>query len=155
MSAEMRIGFRACCRFCIAAPYRCKGASKLAQSKAPAIFETGVEMPECNWINDFPNSVTICDLHGIILEMNSKAAETYREYGGRELVGKSLLDCHPEPARSKLMKLLESGEQNVYTIEKNGIKKLIYQALWYRDGRRCGAVELALEIPLNLPHFIR
>jgi hypothetical protein len=112
-------------------------------------------MAECEWAFDFPGSVMVCDLQGIVLEMNLKAANVYRDFGGMELVGKNLLDCHPEPARSKLVKLLESGESNVYTTAKNGIKKLIYQAPWYRDGRRWGMVELALEIPLDLPHFAR
>jgi len=108
-----------------------------------------------NWMIDFPNSVTVCDLRGIILEMNNKAVDVYREFGGRDLIGKNLLDCHREPARSKLVRLLESGESNVYTIEKNGTKKLIYQAPWYRGGQRCGMVELSLEIPPDLPHFVR
>jgi hypothetical protein len=34
----------ACCRLCIAASYRCKGASKLAHSKEPAIFEADSEV---------------------------------------------------------------------------------------------------------------
>ena len=44
---------------------------------------------------------------------------------------------------------------NVYTIEKHGIKKLIYQAPWYRDGEFAGLVELAIELPAELPHFVR
>jgi hypothetical protein len=108
-----------------------------------------------NWIKDFPGSIMICDLHGIILEMNAKAAQTYQKHGGMQLVGRNLLECHPEPARSKLMQLLETGDRNVYTIEKNGVKKLVYQAPWYQDGCRRGMVELALEIPFELPHFVR
>ena len=54
-----------------------------------------------NWIRDFPNAFTLCDLRGIVVEMNEKAAKAYRSYGGKELIGKSLLDCHPEPARSE------------------------------------------------------
>jgi hypothetical protein len=50
---------------------------------------------------------------------------------------------------------METGETNVYTIEKNGVMKLIYQAPWYRDGARMGIVELSLEIPFDLPHFLR
>jgi PAS domain S-box-containing protein len=108
-----------------------------------------------DWIHDFPDAITICDLQGIIMDMNEKAVVAFRTYGGKELIGKSLLDCHPEPARIKLLHLLQSGERNVYTIEKNGIHKLIYQAPWYRNGQRCGMVELALEIPSEIPHFLR
>ena len=112
-------------------------------------------MTGCDWIRDFQGSITVCDLHGIILEMNEKAAVAYQEYGGKELVGKNLLDCHPEPARDRLLQLLESGESNVYSIEKNGIRKLVYQAPWYRSNQRCGMVELVLEIPIDMPHFVR
>jgi len=108
-----------------------------------------------DWMRDFPNAVTVCDLEGIVMDLNEKAAAAYQEFGGRALIGKSLLECHPEPARGKLLKLLQSGEHNVYTIEKKGVRKLIYQAPWYRGEQRCGMVELALEIPLELPHFFR
>ena len=79
----------------------------------------------------------------------------FADDGGAALIGTNALDCHPEPARSKLDALLASGKANVYTIEKNGVKKLIYQAPWYRDGAYAGFVELSLEIPFELPHFVR
>ena len=112
-------------------------------------------MNRFDWIVDFEGAVTVCDLHGVVLDMNDKAAKSYRSYGGKELIGKSLLDCHPEPARSRLVSLLQSGKRNVYTIEKDGIKKLVYQAPWHRDNKRCGMVELVLDIPFELPHFVR
>jgi hypothetical protein len=112
-------------------------------------------MFEGEWIRSYPGSVTVCDLKGIVLEMNEKAAESYQKFGGKELIGKSLVDCHPEPAREKLLNLLRSGGRNAYTIEKNGIRKLICQAPWYRGNQRCGMVELAIEIPRELPHFVR
>ena len=108
-----------------------------------------------DWIEGFPGSVTVCDLHGVVMEINETAAAQYRKYGGKALVGKSLLDCHPEPARSKLLHLLDSGGYNTYTIEKNGIRKFIHQAPWYHNRQRCGMIELALEIPFDLPHFVR
>jgi len=107
------------------------------------------------WTANVPDSVMVCDLNGIILEMNDKAAEMYRKYGGMELVGKNLFDCHPEPARGKLKRLLETGDRNIYTIEKNGIRKMIYQVPWYQDGRRSGMIELSFEFPADLPHFVR
>ena len=112
-------------------------------------------MKEHEWIKEFPAAVTVCDEEGILLEMNDKAAKTLESDGGRKLIGSNMLDCHPEPARTKTERLLAAREKNVYTIEKNGIKKLIYQSPWYRDGKYAGFVELSLEIPLELPHFIR
>jgi hypothetical protein len=112
-------------------------------------------MTECAWVDEFVGAVTICNLSGIVVQMNNRAAELFSRHGGKSLIGQSLLDCHPEPARTKLLRLLQSGESNAYTIEKNGLKKLIYQAPWFKDGRRCGMIELSLEIPFDMPHFIR
>jgi transcriptional regulator with PAS, ATPase and Fis domain len=114
-----------------------------------------VHMNDFDWITDFPNAVTVCDLQGIVLAMNDRAAAGYREYGGSNLVGKSLIGCHPEPSQSRLLRLLQTGERNVYTIEKNGIRKLIHQAPWYHNEQRCGMIELVLEIPPAIPHFVR
>ena len=110
---------------------------------------------EPRWIKEWPAAVTICDEKGIILEMNDSAVETFADSGGRELVGTNVLDCHPEPARSKLKNLMDERRTNVYTIEKAGRKKLIYQAPWYKAGRFKGFVELSLELPEKIPHFIR
>ena len=112
-------------------------------------------MNELDWVKEFPAAVTVCDEGGILLEMNDKAAKTFEKDGGRKLIGSNMLDCHPEPARTKTERLLTAREKNVYTIEKNGVKKLIYQSPWYRNGEYAGFVELSLEIPFELPHFIR
>jgi PAS domain S-box-containing protein len=108
-----------------------------------------------NWYSEFNGAVTVCDIEGTIIEMNQKAIDGFHKYGGEELIGKSLLDCHPESAREKLVNLMHHQETNVYTIEKNGVKKLIYQSPWFVDGEFKGFVELSIEIPENMPHFIR
>ncbi|HTX80357.1 MAG TPA: PAS domain-containing protein [Longilinea sp.] len=108
-----------------------------------------------SWVKEFPGAVTVCDPDGIILAMNDRSAHTFADDGGLELIGKSLLDCHPEPARSKIKEMLEKQQSNIYTIEKKGKKKLIYQSPWYREGKFAGLVELSLEIPFEMPNFIR
>jgi transcriptional regulator with PAS, ATPase and Fis domain len=112
-------------------------------------------MEQHDWIKQFPAAVTVCDCKGVILDMNDKAARTFEKEGGRVLIGKNLLDCHPEPARSKVQSLLDTCQKNVYSIEKNGIKKLIYQCPWFENGQYAGFVELALEIPFEMEHFVR
>jgi uncharacterized protein YndB with AHSA1/START domain len=107
------------------------------------------------WVTEFPGAVTVCDRHGVILDMNDKAAATFDADGGRALVGSNLLDCHPEPSRSQVADLLVHPRVNAYTIEKRGIRKLIYQAPWFDNGACAGLVELSLEIPAALPHFVR
>jgi len=112
-------------------------------------------MADHEWVRAFPGAVTVCDRDGVILEMNARSVAVFADDGGAALLGTNVLDCHPEPARGKLAALLASGKTNVYTVEKRGVKKLIYQAPWYRDGTCAGFVELSLEIPFELPHFVR
>lgn len=107
------------------------------------------------WVKEFPGAVTACDTDGIILEMNDMAAISFEKDGGRKLIGLNVLDCHPDPVRDKLESLMDARKPNIYTIEKNGVKKLIYQTPWYKDGQYAGFVELSLEIPFEIPHFIR
>jgi len=107
------------------------------------------------WVKEFPGSVTVCDTRGRIVEMNDKSAEVFAKDGGAKLVGRNVLDCHPEPSRTELKGMLESARANVYTIQKNGKKKLIYQSPWYEDGRYAGFVEISVEIPWDMPHFNR
>jgi transcriptional regulator with PAS, ATPase and Fis domain len=112
-------------------------------------------MADHSWVQEFPASLTVCDPNGIILEMNNRAVKNYQEQGGIKLLGTNMLDCHTEPARTKTQRLLEARQANVYTIEKRGAKKLIYQTPWFKDGKYCGFVELSLELPVQMPHFVR
>lgn len=115
----------------------------------------GMTMQPGAWMKEFPGAITVCDAKGIILEMNDRACETFARDGGRDLVGSSVFDCHPEPAKSKLRRVLDDRSTNCYTTEKNGVKKLIYQAPWYEEGQYMGLVELAIELPPEVPNFIR
>jgi transcriptional regulator with PAS, ATPase and Fis domain len=119
------------------------------------IGEAAETMSEIAWVKEFPGAITVCDTAGVILAMNDRAAEQFAKDGGQELVGGNLLDCHPEPSRTKLQELLSSGKMNAYTIEKNGSKKLIYQTPWYENGEYRGLVEIAVPLPETLPHFVR
>ena len=51
--------------------------------------------------------------------------------------------------------LLETGKANAYTIEKKGVRKLIYQEAWFLDGEVAGLVEMSLELPPEMPHHVR
>jgi hypothetical protein len=108
-----------------------------------------------SWVKEFPAGVTVCDPQGIILEMNDRSAAIFEKDGGYALVGKNMLDCHPDPARGKLERLMDARQKNVYTIEKNGIKKMIYQTPWFKNGEYAGFIEFSFEIPFEMPHFVR
>ncbi len=112
-------------------------------------------MKEHAWVKELPVAITVLDERGVIVGMNDRSAMTFAADGGTELIGKSSLDCHPEPARSKLMELLKEPRANVYTIEKAGVKKLICQTPWYQEGKFAGLVELSIVLPEPMPHFSR
>jgi hypothetical protein len=99
--------------------------------------------------------VILCDQRGVVVAMNEAAARSHARDGGRALVGQSLLDCHPEVARAKLRELLETRALNVYTVEKKGAKKLVYQAPWYSGEESAGLIEVVLDLPAEMPHFVR
>ena len=107
------------------------------------------------WVEEFGVAVTVCDAEGIILEMNDRSARMFMEQGGRSLIGSNVLDCHPEPSRTKLKLLMEQRQASTYTTEKNGRRKLIHQAPWYRGGEYAGFVEMVLALPDAIPHFDR
>jgi len=112
-------------------------------------------MEKFKYLDEVDFAVTVCDLAGIVVYMNNKSAATFAADGGFDLLGKSLIDCHPEPARSQLLDLLENPRQNIYTIEKNGLKKMIYQVPWLEDGKFKGLIELSLPLLGEIPHFVR
>ncbi|MFA5011205.1 MAG: diguanylate cyclase [Ignavibacteria bacterium] len=108
-----------------------------------------------NTFKEVDFAVTLCSKEGIITYMNDKAVRTFERDGGLKLIGTNVLDCHPEPSKSLLAKMLENEMKNVYTIEKNGVKKLIYQTPIYENGVYSGFAELSLELPEHMENFIR
>jgi transcriptional regulator with PAS, ATPase and Fis domain len=112
-------------------------------------------MQALNWYEEMGFAITVSDQNGIILYMNQKACANNEAEGGNNLVGKNLFDCHPARSLDKVRELYEKQLTNVYTIEKKGIKKLIYQAPWYENGEFSGVVELSIPIPFEMPHYIR
>ena len=107
------------------------------------------------WVKEFPVAMTVCDAEGRIVAMNDRSLEVFAADGGAKLIGTDILDCHPEPSRSKLKGMMDERRTNVYTIQKNGKKKLIFQAPWSVKGTYAGFVELSIEIPRDMPHFNR
>ena len=90
-------------------------------------------------------AVTICAKDGTILDMNAKSKKTFLKPGMPEIIGQNVLDCHP----------LENPRTNVYTVEKEGVKKLIFQTPWYDGDEYAGFMELSMVLPEVVPNRIR
>ena len=106
-----------------------------------------------DWAKEKNCAVTVCDKDGGILYMNDKAKETFASHG--DLIGCNLMGCHNERSRAIIASLLESGGSNAYTIEKGGLRKMIYQTAWRESGVIAGLVEISMVIPSDMPHYVR
>ena len=107
-----------------------------------------------NWAEDMNCAVTVCDKSGIIIFMNQKSRDTFCK-NGESMVGHSMIPCHNEHSQAKIREMLEQGTSNCYTIEKNGVKKMIYQTPWRENGVVMGLVEISMVIPEEMSHYIR
>ncbi len=103
-----------------------------------------------NWADEFEGAITICDREGIVVYMNENSKAQFRKNGGGKLLGKNLLDCHPEPSKSMLKEMLKQPKRHVYTVEKKGLKKQIIQTPWMEKGEFRGVVEISFELPKDM-----
>ncbi len=83
-------------------------------------------------------AVVICDLEHTIIYMNPVAVARYQKWGGKALLGKSLLDCHNEKSREMINKVLDwfkkSTDNNlVYTFYNQKENKDVYMVALRND----------------------
>ena len=52
-------------------------------------------------------AVVICNLEHNIIYMNPVAIARYEKWGGKDLLGKSLLDCHNDKSREMIDKVVD------------------------------------------------
>ncbi len=105
------------------------------------------------WSKEMNCAVTVCDTEGVILYMNDKAKETFAKHG--DMIGQNLMGCHNDRSKEIIRRLLETGGVNCYTIDKQGVKKMIYQTAWKEEGKVRGLVEISMVIPQEMPHYVR
>lgn len=115
-----------------------------------------MDMHDINF-NEWPQAancaITVCDADGVILYMNERARATFASHG--DLIGKNLFACHSPQSQEKIRHMLATGESNAYTISKDGLRKVIYQTPWRRDGIVAGMVEISMVVPADIPHYTR
>lgn len=108
-----------------------------------------------NWYTEFAAAITICDKDGSILYMNDASKEQFKDEGDETLQGTNVLDCHPEPSKTKLKRLIDNKGENMYTTEKIGRKKFIYQGPWIESGEYMGIIEISFDLPADIKHIVR
>lgn len=105
---------------------------------------------EFTWADELDCAVTVADREGVILYQNNRSVEVNGDVRGR-----SMIPCHNERSQAIIRRLINEGGKNVYTISKKGTKKIIYQTVWRKEGIVGGLVEFSMEIPEQMPHYIR
>lgn len=102
-----------------------------------------------NWADEMDVRVTVCDLNAKIVYMNQAAILNFHKYGGAELIGKSLFDCHNPKSVQLIKDLLESPRNNSYLIDKVNKKRMIHQFPWIEDGQHKGLIEISFDLPAD------
>jgi transcriptional regulator with PAS, ATPase and Fis domain len=105
------------------------------------------------YLKEIAAAVTVCDRQGVVVWCNDRSLAQFEKYGNP--VGRSLKDCHLPASWDKIVHLMDASETNVYTIEKHGDKKVIYQTPWLEDGEVKGLIEISFGLPHDMPHFVR
>lgn len=109
-----------------------------------------------DWAFSMNCAVTVADADCNIIYMNERSRQTFANRGGAELIGHNLMEYHNENSKAIIRRLLAEGGTNAYTIEKEGMKKMIFQTAWFdAEGKVAGLVELSMVIPEDMPHYIR
>jgi len=103
------------------------------------------------WANELQFAITVTDINDTIIYMNKKSKRSYPN----AKIGDNLAGCHKQISMDKVEEFKKNDVSNTYTVQKNGIKKLIHQTPWYKNGKIAGLAEFSIEIPFEIPHIIR
>ncbi|MBR5102678.1 MAG: PAS domain-containing protein [Muribaculaceae bacterium] len=108
-----------------------------------------------DWAETLHCAVTVCDTQGVVIYMNQCSRATFSNHGD-SMVGKSMMPCHNEHSQAIIHKMLNEDVTNCYTIDKQGVRKLIYQTPWKKDdGTVGGLVEISIVLPDELTNYVR
>lgn len=103
-----------------------------------------------NYFESVAVAMTVCDKEGKVVYQNQRAISALGDARGS-----NLQECHKPASWEAIQQMLTQGNSNAYTIEKKGVKKLIYQTPWYQGGEVAGLVEYSIVLPEDMPHKIR
>lgn len=85
----------------------------------------------------------LADRQHIVRFINEAGARNYAKWGGRELLGKSLMECHNEESRAMIEEIIVAmvaGEEE-RMISDNGQRRIYMRAVRAEDGALLGYYE--------------
>jgi transcriptional regulator with PAS, ATPase and Fis domain len=100
----------------------------------------------CDWVEEFPGMISVCDKEGKILVLNRKIADYFESTGGKELIGSNLFDCHGKSSGAQIRALMTKEKAHIYIAEENGERELVIHAPWYKGGEFSGLVEITVPL---------
>lgn len=107
------------------------------------------------WAEGTHCAITVSDLEGKVIFMNERSRATF-DKDGRTMLGQNMMPCHSPKSQEKIRHMIATDTVNCYTIDKQGVKKMIYQTPWHdSDGNVRGMVEISMVIPQEMPHYVR
>ena len=107
------------------------------------------------WAEGTHCAITVSDLEGKVIFMNERSRATF-DTDGRTMLGQNRMPCHSPKSQEKIRHMIATDTVNCYTIDKQGVKKMIYQTPWRdSDGNVRGMVEISMVIPQDMPHYVR
>lgn len=92
------------------------------------------------------SAIVICNVEHEIICMNPAAVFNYAKWGGEQLIGKSLLECHNPESVEKIKKIVDwfslSPDHNiVYTFHNEKQNKDVYMIALREEGKLIGYYE--------------
>ena len=103
------------------------------------------------WAKEVDFAITISDINDNIIYMNDKSNATFPDLK----IGDNMQNCHSQKSNEIINQIKNNNITNTYTVQKDGIKKLIYQTPWYKNNIVAGIIELSFVLPENMPHHNR
>lgn len=100
----------------------------------------------CDWVEEFPGMISVCDVDGKILVLNKKITEFFSSTGGKKLIGSNLFDCHGQNSGKEIRQLMTKEKVDIYIAEENGDRELVIHSPWYKSRAFAGFVEITLPL---------
>lgn len=100
----------------------------------------------CDWVEEFPGMISVCDVDGKLLVLNKQIAEYFSSTGGKKLIGTNLFDCHGQMSGEEIRHLMKQKMTDVYIAEENGGHELVIHSPWFNKGEYAGLVEITLPL---------
>lgn len=91
-------------------------------------------------------AVVICNMEHEIIYMNPAAISNYSKWGGENLLGKSIMDCHNPESRVKIKSVVDWFEADeshniMFTYHNENQNKDVYMVALRDEGRLIGYYE--------------